>query len=118
MFNNLFKTRTKNKINKISPPDLHTRLHNGDNLIVLDVRSADEYGRDGHIAGSRLMPLNTLPQRASELPRDQTQIIICVCRSGARSQIACETLAAQGFTNVLNMSGGMIMWRMNGLPIK
>lgn len=114
MFSTLFKTKQQTKFSTIKPAELNDRLRAGEDLTLIDVRSADEYGRDGHIAGSRLMPLQTLNSRMGELENDKP--IVCVCRSGARSQVACEALAAQGFTNVINLSGGMMMWRLSGLP--
>lgn len=115
MFNTLFRNKQQTSFSTISPAELSDRLRSGEELTVIDVRSADEYGRDGHISGSRLMPLQTLTSRMGELTRDKP--IVCVCRSGARSQVACETLAARGFTNVINLSGGMMMWRLSGLPV-
>ena len=84
----------------------------GSNLELLDVRTPGEYQHDGHIHGSRLLPLSSLMQRTSELPADKT--IVCICRSGSRSYTACEMLAAQGF-EVINLSGGMIGWKRAGL---
>lgn len=100
----------------ISTADLKNRLEAGDELFLLDVRSAMEYQREGHIAGSRLLPLNVLRQRLGELPKEQP--IVCICRSGNRSMIACEELAAAGFEQVYNLKGGMLMWRMAGYPVQ
>jgi rhodanese-related sulfurtransferase len=85
-------------------------------LLILDVRSPEEYAGDGHIADSRLLPLPQLYRQAGELPRDQA--IVCVCRSGKRSQVACRQLAELGFTQLFNLAGGMIGWRQAGLPIQ
>jgi rhodanese-related sulfurtransferase len=41
-----------------------------------------------------------------------------VCRSGSRSQVACEQLADAGFENLANLAGGMIDWKRHGLPSK
>ncbi len=83
--------------------------------LMVDVRTPGEYEYDGHIDGSRLLPLSSLMQRMNELPKNQT--IVCVCRSGARSYTACEMLASQGF-EAINLSGGMIAWKRAGLPHK
>lgn len=82
---------------------------------MLDVRSPEEYAHDGHIAGSRLMPLPVVSARSHELPKDTP--IVCVCRSGSRSQVACESLRRQGF-EVMNLSGGVMAWKRAGLPTK
>lgn len=114
MFNRAQEVQTLPKINQITAGEVTQRLDAGEPLFLLDVRSPMEYQFDGHISGSRLLPLNTLSQRLSELPGNQP--IIVICRSGNRSQFACEQLAAQGFDNVSNLTGGMFAWKMAGLP--
>lgn len=105
---------TDSPIRQISARELNDELQNNDAPILVDVRSPNEYQNDGHIPGSRLLPLNVFTQRISELPQDRS--IVCVCRSGNRSQAAAEQLLAQGFENVANLSGGMFGWRRAGLP--
>lgn len=114
MFKSIFyPTRGKPAVEQISPAKVESMLAGNEPAVVLDVRTPEEYAFDGHIAGSRLMPLSAVSIRGHELPQDLP--IICVCRSGARSQAACEILQQQGFTNVQNMSGGMIAWKQSGL---
>lgn len=101
-------------VKQLNPTDLQEWL-TGDKPapMVVDVRTPGEYEYDGHIDGSRLLPLPLLMQRLNELPKNQP--IVCVCRSGARSYTACEVLATHGF-EVTNLSGGMIAWKRAGLP--
>lgn len=116
MFRSFFSPgRTVTGPATINPIQLQQRIDAGEDVILLDVRSPEEFAHDGHISGARLMPLFTLPVRHNELPRDQP--IVCVCRSGSRSHFACEQLASLGFTNVTNLVGGMISWRSSGLPV-
>jgi len=110
------ETQTLPAIENITASDLKERLDAGEPLFLLDVRSSMEYQFDGHISGSRLLPLNALRQRLHELPEDQT--IVCICRSGNRSMFACEELAAAGFENVINLSGGMFSWQVSGYPVQ
>ena len=114
MFQSLFGFKKQVDIPQISAQELHQRWSGSEPLALIDVRTPREYELDGHIAGSRLLPLSSLPQRLTELPKDQT--IVCICRSGARSQSACEMLANAGFANVVNLRGGMLDWKRNGLP--
>lgn len=110
MFQNLFRTRsTSPAIPQINPRQLREKLAQDDSVVVLDVRSAEEYAQHGHIRGSRLMPLPTIMSRHEELLKERP--IVCVCRSGARSQVACEQLQRLGFTDVSNLSGGMMAWQ-------
>jgi rhodanese-related sulfurtransferase len=100
----------------ISVSDLKARLDAGDELLVLDVRTPEEYAQDGHIAGSTLLPLQELPQRMGELQKDEP--IACFCRSGNRSRTACEQLAQAGFTNLVNVDGGIGAWTAAGYPVE
>lgn len=67
--------------------------------IVLDVRSAAEY-EQGHVAGSKHIVLNHLPDHVNELKELNKPIITC-CRSGARSGSAETFLKGKGF-DVIN----------------
>jgi rhodanese-related sulfurtransferase len=100
----------------ISVSDLKARLDAGDGLLVLDVRTPEEYAQDGRIAGSTLIPLQELPQRMGELEKDQP--IACFCRSGNRSRTACEQLAQAGFSNLVNVDGGIGAWKGAGYPVE
>jgi rhodanese-related sulfurtransferase len=109
-----FRARTQTQVQTITPAELAQRLDEENPPLVVDVRMPEEYAQDGHIAGARLLPLPVLLQRSNELPQDRE--IVFVCRSGNRSGIACEQLAAAGFENTINMVGGMIGWHRAGLP--
>ncbi|MBK6769800.1 MAG: rhodanese-like domain-containing protein [Ardenticatenales bacterium] len=101
-------------VGALSVAELKQRLDGGEPLHVIDVRSAAEFAHDGRIAAAHLMPLPVLAERLGELPRDVP--IVCVCRSGQRSGLAAELLARHGFTNALNLTGGMQAWARAGLP--
>jgi rhodanese-related sulfurtransferase len=84
-----------------------------DGAFFLDVRQPEEWV-DFHIPGSTLIPLGELPNRLSEVPKDQK--IVVVCRSGNRSQSGRDILLKAGFTDVTSMSGGVSEWRSLGFP--
>lgn len=77
---------------------------NDNSAVVLDVRNPNEWGL-GTLPNATLIPMHELPGRLSEL--EQTQAILCVCRSGARSGQVAKFLVHNGYSNVANMSGGM-----------
>lgn len=81
--------------------------------LVLDVREPDEWAR-GHIAGALHVPLQTLPARLEELPRDR--LIVCQCASGGRSASAARFLVQSGF-QATNLVGGIMQWQRSGLPV-
>ena len=94
--------------------ELSEKLKSDKQAVVVDVRQPEEY-REGHIAGSKLIPLGELAKRANELPKNKE--IICVCASGSRSHSATKMLIDAGFT-AINMNGGMFTWQRSGLPVK
>jgi rhodanese-related sulfurtransferase len=86
-------------------------------LRLIDVRRPDEWvGELGHIAEAELMTLDTLPQRLSELSKDES--IVFICRSGARSAQAAAFAKENGFSTVYNMRGGMIDWNNKNFATK
>ncbi len=72
--------------------------------LLIDVREKDEWEKV-HIPQAKLIPLQTLPSFAPNLRKDE-QIVIH-CKAGMRSANACEYLSSIGFTNVVNVEGGM-----------
>jgi glyoxylase-like metal-dependent hydrolase (beta-lactamase superfamily II)/rhodanese-related sulfurtransferase len=89
---------------------------NASALQLVDVREKEEFtGALGHIAGARLIPLGQLTERLVEL--DKQRPVVAICRSGARSAQATNLLKAAGFSKVANLTGGMLRWRAEGLPV-
>jgi metal-sulfur cluster biosynthetic enzyme/rhodanese-related sulfurtransferase len=77
-------------------------------LFVLDVRTPAEFN-SGHIPRAHLIPLDELEDRLKELPRKDAPMLV-TCAAGGRSTAACQILADQGFTRLLNLAGGMHAW--------
>jgi rhodanese-related sulfurtransferase len=94
--------------------ELSEKLKYSNDTLVVDVRQPEEY-REGHIAGSKLIPLGELNKHMNELPKNKE--IICVCASGSRSQSATKFLVGAGY-NAFDMKGGMFMWQHAKLPVK
>ena len=93
----------------ITAEELKQRLSKGETPIIIDVREDWEY-QESNIAGSKLIPLGTLPQRLDDLEEYKDQEVIVHCRSGARSANAKAFLQQQGFSNVRNMLGGILAY--------
>jgi rhodanese-related sulfurtransferase len=92
----------------LDPVELATLLQQGDKPPTLvDVREAWEYELC-RIAGSVHIPLGDLPARMTELDRDSQLAVIC--HHGMRSQMAADFLERQGYSQVLNLSGGIAAW--------
>src|SRR5882672_408496 len=95
----------------------HALEEHSPDVQVLDVREPAEFtGPLGHINGAILIPLGDLAERADELLRDRP--IVAVCRACGRSAQATTLLQQAGFTDVANLTGGMLRWRAEGLPVE
>jgi rhodanese-related sulfurtransferase len=81
--------------------------------ILLDVRNANEW-EAGHAPGAQWVPLPELESVRFTLPMNRK--IVCICRSGQRSERAAAELLQMGFKAV-NMEGGMRAWKAQGLPV-
>ena len=93
-----------------------THLINREDALVVDVRDPGEYGA-GHILGAKNIPLSRigdgeLAKRAKERP------VIVYCDGGERSSKATSGLRKQGFTRVVNLTGGLKAWQQAGLPVE
>ena len=80
----------------------------------MDVREVEEYAQ-ARIPGAKLLPLSEFVARYQELPKDTP--VVLYCRTGNRSEQAAAWLAQQGYTNILNLRGGIVLWYRMGLPV-
>jgi rhodanese-related sulfurtransferase len=85
-----------------------------DGTFILDVRELGEWDA-GHPPAAHHIPMMTLPGRLDELPTDET--IVVLCRHGHRSAQVVNYLIAHGYTNALNLDGGIVDWVTAGRPI-
>ena len=94
----------------ISVEELKARLDAGESLHLLDVREPAEH--DEYNIGGTLLPLGRVRNLETDDIDDwKDQEVICYCRSGNRSGQACMILESAGFTNVVNVTGGMLAWQ-------
>ena len=90
-------------------PDINRGVEEFRNIpgaLLLDVRTPEEF-REGHIPGSRNLPLQNLEEAAIET---ETVPVFLYCRSGNRSATAARILRSMGYRNVTDL-GGISAWR-------
>ncbi len=87
--------------------ELQKKLTANERVTVLDVREPAEYAFN-RIPGSKSIPLGELENRVKELNPDED--IHVICRTGTRSDMACQLLAEKGFKRVTNVVPGMSGW--------
>lgn len=101
-------------IKEIDAYDLQSRIADGDEFVLLDIRSAGELAQ-GVLPDADHLPMHLIPLRINELPKDKD--VILYCHSGARSYHACAYLAQQGYDNVINLRGGILGWARSGYQL-
>ncbi|HEY6872709.1 MAG TPA: rhodanese-like domain-containing protein [Geobacteraceae bacterium] len=105
-------------ISVISPAELAELFKTGRAIDLIDVCSPAEY-REVHIEFARNVPLDRLDPAGLMQSRNNLaeEPLYIVCRSGKRGGLACEKLLKAGFSNVVNVEGGMLACVEAGLPI-
>ncbi|MBI5670632.1 MAG: hypothetical protein HZC41_21785 [Chloroflexi bacterium] len=101
--------------NALRVQDLTDAIAAGEDTLIVDVRTADEYA-EGHIEGAINIPLNDLTANLNLLPHLDQNIVI-VCGSGHRSAVAMTVLNLLGYTNVRSLMSGMGAWTKAELPV-
>jgi uncharacterized membrane protein YdjX (TVP38/TMEM64 family)/rhodanese-related sulfurtransferase len=97
---------------------LKHRLEGGDKIVLIDVRSVQEFqGPLGHIAGANNIPIAELPARLGELTQI-TAPIVTICRTEKRSASAAALLSKAGFEQVMVLRDGMENWNEAGYPVQ
>jgi rhodanese-related sulfurtransferase len=98
----------KTSFTNITPEEAKKRLDSEKGIVLLDVRTKEEYDT-GHIKGSILIPVDNLKEEAEIKLKDKDAPIFVYCRSGNRSTTAANILVNLGYKNVYNL-GGINKW--------
>lgn len=93
-----------------------TRLINQSNAVVLDIRDKADF-KAGHLVDSINIPSSQVAERLSDLEKHKSDPIIVVCKSGQTASGASKTLKDNGFAQVYRLSGGIMEWTNNNLPL-
>jgi rhodanese-related sulfurtransferase len=100
---------------RATPQDV-TMLINRSKATIVDVRDAKEFA-NGSLPDAKNIPLAELDQRIGELDKFKSKSVVVVCQSGARASSAAAKLSKAGFTDVVNLEGGIAAWQKAGLPL-
>lgn len=94
----------------ITVEELKARMDAGEKINLLDVREPDEYAVS-NIQGALLLPLGKVQtMQIDDIEDWKNEEVIIHCRSGKRSATACLFLETMGFTNTVNVEGGILAW--------
>jgi len=102
---------------RITVDELHQRLEKGEDVTILDLRSAAEVERNPLlIRSARHLTMDELKTRQSEIPRDRDIILYCSCPNEVSSARMALLLQRSGFTRVRPLLGGIDAWREKNYP--
>lgn len=108
-----FQGSNQTLASEISVEEAYQKYEAG--ALVLDVRTQEEWD-EYHAPNTTLIPLDQLPDRVDEVPKDQE--IVVICRSGNRSQVGRDILLEAGIEQVTSSAGGLKAWSAAGYPIE
>lgn len=103
-------------IEQISVAQLQEQMASND-LQIVDVRRPAEYV-NGHVPHAFNAPLASLDKSLGPLPLEKDKLTAVICAGGYRSSAAASLLQKQGFSNLLNVSGGTGAWINAGYPVE
>lgn len=98
----------------LSVQELKARLDNGEDLMLLDVRSDEEWNSE-RIEGAIHMYVGHIEERVSETLTDQTTAVIC--QTGNRASLGASILQRKGYTDLHVVLGGMLAWQNAGYNV-
>lgn len=96
---------------EIAPRELERRLAEGEDPVLLDVRTPVEF-EISRITGSLLVPLHLLPSRLVDLKGYAARSVVTICHHGVRSLQAASILRRAGFEDVRSLAGGLDTWSL------
>ena len=83
---------------------------------IVDIRTAEEFAKDGYIEGAVNVPMNEVFASLDKLPAKDALIVVN-CVSGHRGSIVAMGLRTLGYTNVSNLAGGLNAWKAANMPV-
>jgi thioredoxin len=100
----------------LKPAEFQKQLLAAKDPVLVDVRTTGEFSR-GHLEGATLIDIyrQDAKQKLMRLPKNQPIFVYCL--TGARSWEAATFLKKQGFSEVYDLSGGIMQWSRAGLPV-
>ena len=84
---------------------------------IIDVRTKAEWDKDGYIEGSINLPFSDFFANMDQVPADKDARIVVLCASGHRGSMVLMALRLMGYTDVVNLAGGLNAWKGAGLPV-
>ena len=98
-------------------PNAAVQLINREKAVVVDVCEPEEFAQ-GHIVGSKNIPLADLEAKLPGLVKNKALPVVLVCQTGARSGRAVATAKKLGYEQAQSLAGGLKAWKAANLPVE
>lgn len=98
----------------VSPQELIRLMNQG--ALLLDLRAPEQY-QAGHVNGARQMSGEQILKAGDTLKKHKEKPVVVYDEGGSLGGAAVRQLAAQGFTRVFALRGGLAAWRADNLPV-
>ncbi|WP_018867845.1 MULTISPECIES: rhodanese-like domain-containing protein [unclassified Thioalkalivibrio] len=120
-----FVAEARKNVKEIAPADLAEKMEAGEDWLVVDVREPYEFEKM-HAPNSILVPRGLLegaadpntPHRIDALVEAREKPVAVMCATGGRAAMSVQRLQEMGFTNVVNIAGGIKGWEGEDLPVE
>ncbi|MCC7450651.1 MAG: molybdopterin-synthase adenylyltransferase MoeB [Anaerolineae bacterium] len=97
----------QNQVKSITVAELKARMDAGQDVVIVDVREPHEW-EISELEGSLKIPKGQVMARAAEIPKDRE--VVMQCKTGVRSRDSILMLQTLGYTNLVNLTGGINAW--------
>ena len=110
--------QAKKESGEIAPKKLKSMLDKEENVIILDVREANQRA-EGEIYADEYIAITrgNLEFNVLNKIKNKDAVIVAFCRGGSRGALAAQTLRKLGYKNAVNLKGGLKGWAKEGYPI-
>jgi rhodanese-related sulfurtransferase len=110
--------QAKKESGEIAPKKLKSMLDKEENVIILDVREANQRA-EGEIYADEYIAITrgNLEFNVLNKIKNKDAVIVTFCRGGSRGALAAQTLRKLGYKNAVNLKGGLKGWAKEGYPI-
>lgn len=101
---------------QITADEVQKAINEKKDIILLDVRTPEEYSR-GKIDSSINISVENIPDQIISAIPDKNKTIYAYCLSGSRSDVAVAMMKQLGYANAFSMTNGLLMWRSKKFPL-
>lgn len=111
-----FVAEAKAHVEGISPEQTKQLIDGGSGVVLLDIRTFEEFEEHGWIAGRTVLPHGMVIFKITEVVPDKAAPIIVYCKKGKRSTLVAYQLHQMGYENVKYLEGGILVWKRKRFP--